>query len=179
MRKCDDGSFCYGVDNLACCAQGQGVFLLNGEQVAVNPNATTTSSSSVTSTPTSTSAISSTFSTSPIPTHSSTGGLSTGAKAGIGVSAALGALLIIALVCWLTWRRTRKSRMDHTSKGEIQNPWPMEQTPQQPVHPPLHELPSPPTASRSGLSEMEGSPQWSGSGEDPLKKKGTPVGRFA
>jgi len=66
---------------------------------------------------------SNTASVSPIPTimHNST--LSTGAKAGIGVAAAAGGLLLIALLFFcMRWRRTSRSRTNPPA-GAPNSPW--------------------------------------------------------
>lgn len=44
VTLCDDGSWCYGDKNQACCQQGQGVFLVNGVQTS-KPSMPTESSS--------------------------------------------------------------------------------------------------------------------------------------
>lgn len=121
ITECDDGSYCYGDNNRECCRQGQGVFVLNGEQVSFNP--TSTSISSASTPPVSTSgtspgqtssashtqeaANSPTDTGNPAQEHSS--GLSTGAKAGLGVGIAVGAILVLVFCFWF-FRRKRRSR---------------------------------------------------------------------
>ena len=126
VTACPDGSFCEGVQNDVCCVSGQGVFVVNGNEIvaaktstssstSTSPTSTSTSSQpprTTTSQPTTTStgaASTTTGSSSAIsstPT-SSPSGLSTGAKAGIGVGVALGALAILGVLIWVIMRRRR------------------------------------------------------------------------
>lgn len=123
ITNCDDGSYCYGDNNRECCRQGQGVFVLNGEQVDFDPAATSSSTSvssgvasvstTATSSPVSASSqpASTAISSSDTAESSSSkdSGLSTGAKAGIGVGVALGVLLVAGILFWFS-RGRRKAR---------------------------------------------------------------------
>lgn len=120
ITLCDDGvTYCSGYNNRACCQAKQGVYLdLNGNQVATNPNATsTTTTSSATGTTSSMSSTSGvtepTLSASPpTPVASSSGGLSTGAKAGIGVGIAVAVLAAIAIAVFLLMRRKKTKKQN-------------------------------------------------------------------
>ena len=70
---------------------------------------------------------SSTFSNSPsssVPVASTGGGLSAGAKAGIGVGAALGGILILGLLLLLFYRERRKGRNASSQQQQQQQPQP-------------------------------------------------------
>ena len=173
LTECDNGSYCWGEENRGCCRDGQGVFVLNGQQVTFDPNATTTSStfSSTSTIPTTTSS-----STLPPATQASlpNKGLSTGAQAGIGVGAAIGGLVILALVFWSFRRRRSNKKSQPSELGSEQVPPLLEK----PRH--NYGLSSPPAAKtpNSGLSELDGSTQRSGSREDFVRKE-LPVERYA
>ena len=55
VTQCSDGSYCCGSNAngiaSACCNGGQGVWIVNGEETSVNPNASAASSSTNTSSP--------------------------------------------------------------------------------------------------------------------------------
>ena len=53
VTQCSDGSYCCGSNGIAsaCCNGGQGVWIVNGEETSVNPNASAASSSTTTSSP--------------------------------------------------------------------------------------------------------------------------------
>ena len=55
VTQCSDGSYCCGSNAngiaSACCNGGQGVWIVNGEETSVNPNASAASSSTTTSSP--------------------------------------------------------------------------------------------------------------------------------
>lgn len=136
VTACDDGSYCFGDSNRACCQARQGVWLFNGQQYATNPNATSGSSSS--SIPSSTSsstgspssqAASASASSTPS-SHSS--GLSTGAIAGIVVGIIV-VVLALAVGLWSVLRRKRRN-------SEYSAP------PQQLPSEPKYELPVSPNA---------------------------------
>ncbi|KAE8452503.1 hypothetical protein EG329_000406 [Mollisiaceae sp. DMI_Dod_QoI] len=117
LRQCSDGSWCCGSTNTTCCSERLGVKLDAVIGVANQSSSTSSTSISSTSTPsTSTPSTSSFTSTS---TSTATGsanlatpkdtqsGLSAGAKAGIGIAAAV--IAIIALT-GLTWFILRKKK---------------------------------------------------------------------
>jgi hypothetical protein len=163
LTQCDDGSICWGDQNRACCQQDEGVFVLNGEQVAFDPSAT---SSTPTATPTSStmSSTSAATSASATETSSSDSGLSTGAQAGIGVGAGLGGLAVVLLIVWLIWRR-RKRNNQPRQMAELSGQ-------HQPImldsSSPRSELPSPPSQTR-----FDGSTQFSGSSDGVHKPQQT------
>lgn len=53
ITACDDGSYCCGFkeDGSNCCSQGKGVWMVDGKETTVNPNATASASTSPSSTP--------------------------------------------------------------------------------------------------------------------------------
>lgn len=93
VTPCDDGSWCSGDSNRECCQSGQGVFIVNGEQVLSPPSQTSST------TPAST--------TSLLPTNPSNG-LATPVKAGIGIAVGLVALILLFLFFWLIRRKKRQ-----------------------------------------------------------------------
>jgi hypothetical protein len=160
LTQCDNGSICWGDQNRACCQQDEGVFVLNGEQVAFDPSAT---SSISTSTPTGSTISSAPAATSASATESSSsdGGLSTGAQAGIGVGAGLAGLALVLLIVWLVWRRRKNKQPRQIAELSEQHQPVMLDTSS-----PRSELPSPPSQSR-----FDGSTQFSGSSEGLNKPK--------
>ena len=122
VRPCDDGSFCFGSDNINCCRQKQGLFVNSqGDAVSSNPDitSTTTSTSTSTSRPASSSTLSPTGTAQPASnTPQTIGGMSTGAKAGIG--AGLGAAVLIAIGAGFSlWRRKTKERRVLSQRTEL------------------------------------------------------------
>lgn len=132
VKQCSDKSWCcsektgsdVAADIAVCCANGQGVFL-NSKGVIVDD---TTSTSTPTSTTSLTTIVSPISSHSPSTTASSTvtsddsgrsshGNLSTGAKAGIGVGAAVaGIFLLAALAALWTKLHNRRRAVDYTKR---------------------------------------------------------------
>lgn len=94
--------YCHGFSNVNCCSQKEGVFVLNGEQVAFDPSLSP-STSAATSTPTNSNITATESSTA----ESSSDELSGGAKAGIGIGAALGALFVAGALGWVVWKRRK------------------------------------------------------------------------
>ncbi|KUJ22194.1 uncharacterized protein LY89DRAFT_768563 [Mollisia scopiformis] len=119
LIQCSDGSWCCGSTNTACCSKGLGVKLDAIIGVA-NQSTSTSSTSSSTSTSTST-ATGLVISATPKGTQS---GLSTGAKAGIGVAAAVIAIIALAGLTRFILRKKRRQAAvrgpaDVTSGGLI------------------------------------------------------------
>ncbi|ERF74581.1 hypothetical protein EPUS_00711 [Endocarpon pusillum Z07020] len=122
VYPCEDGSYCYGNNNRACCAQQQGYFIVNGDQTRQNLSETTSSissspSSTSTATGSSSTIIPSTSAAPPIP-NSSPNSLSSGARAGIGVGVAVGALVILSAVFWFIRRRSSKRKSDQPTNPD-------------------------------------------------------------
>ena len=153
MTRCPDGSYCTGTGGAAtpCCDNNQGFFILANLTVTQqNPNTTASASTSST---TSTSMVSSTSSmavtasssaASPTATSSSTtsSGLSTGAKAGIGVGAAIAALAILGLLFWVAkLRRSNVQRRAVQETPDVASPPP---PPPPPQYDPPKQAPSTP-----------------------------------
>ncbi|PMD38762.1 hypothetical protein L207DRAFT_634762 [Hyaloscypha variabilis F] len=125
LRQCTDGSWCCGSTNTTCCNEGLGVKLDAVIGVA-NASSSTSSSSIASSTSTSTSsstatnlATSATGSPSSSPTKSAQDtqlGMSTGAKAGVGIAVAV---LFVAAVAGITWFFLRQK-----SNGTVVQQWP-------------------------------------------------------
>lgn len=118
VTECPGGSFCYGNQNFDCCNANQGVYVVNGEQMPHNFNATSTSSSSTSTT--SQSATSTSNAPAMTTTATSPGilgsGLSSGAKIGIGVGVALGGLLVLLLLVWYVMSRRRRNAQSYNSE---------------------------------------------------------------
>ncbi|KAJ0417965.1 hypothetical protein BJY00DRAFT_288709 [Aspergillus carlsbadensis] len=93
------------------------------ESLYTTSTSTTASATTTTPTPssTATSTSSSTSTDTPEPVDTSSGGLSTGAKAGIAVGAAAGALLLVGFA-FLFWRRSRKRGVEGHEQGHSQPP---------------------------------------------------------
>ncbi|KAF1966620.1 hypothetical protein BU23DRAFT_573849 [Bimuria novae-zelandiae CBS 107.79] len=110
-NDCDNDWVCTNQTCRTCCATEAETTFRSTQTPPPNTDLTTTSSSptltSATPSPSSSALISATASATIQP---SSGGLSTGAKAGIGVGVGVAALLIICLVggCWI-FRRRRKT----------------------------------------------------------------------
>jgi hypothetical protein len=120
MSLCPDGSYCMGTGAAAtpCCDNHQGLFVLSNLTVtSQNPNLTASATSSSASSTTLASSTSSLAFTATPPAGSPTAtasplsrGLSTGAKAGIGIGAAVAALAILGLVFWVFILRRSHAR---------------------------------------------------------------------
>ena len=115
ITPCNDGSYCCGYNNTACCLAGQGVFINGQIQSGNTPISTSTltitslaittvTSAAETSAPT-TSPLSS-----PSPSHS---GFPTSAKIGIGVGIGVGVPVAIAfaILGWLYLRERHQRRL--------------------------------------------------------------------
>jgi hypothetical protein len=117
ITTCNDGSYCCGYNNTACCLAGQGVFIngqiqsgntpipistliTTGFVTSLTTTITTVTSAAETSTPT-TSPLSS-----PSPNHS---GFPTSAKIGIGVGVPVA--IAIVILGWLYLRERRQRRL--------------------------------------------------------------------
>lgn len=135
ITPCADGSYCCGENAVAtsCCQNGQGYFIVNGEETRVNPNGSSSSSSISSSTSSSTVCIlsfqhtsaladaspqpgpqtvtqiisSAPLATSALPIPHSEQSTNVGAIAGAVVGGVLG-LAIIVGACWIWIRRRHK-----------------------------------------------------------------------
>lgn len=107
VAHCQNGSYCCD-SNPRCCEEGFGVFLDNtGEIVDSQPTSSfpsVSSSSSVTAT--STSATSS----SPPLNNTTSSGLSTGAKIGLGVGLSFGVLILCGIIAILVFQYRKRKR---------------------------------------------------------------------
>ncbi|KAI9695933.1 MAG: hypothetical protein M1820_008345 [Bogoriella megaspora] len=113
VNICQDGSYCCDNDP-NCCLDHTGVFLNQTNGIVIGrANETTNSATHASSTSTSTMPPKA----SSVVTQYSDSSLSTGAKAGIGVGVAVAALLIIAAIIGILWkRRNRKNANGSISK---------------------------------------------------------------
>ena len=120
ITPCNDGSLCCGNSNAAtaCCASGQGVWIVNGQVTNVNPSGTSTASSPSTLSASSTSTTYATLSaSSPLPSSTSVlptppGGHSTSNHTGAiigGVVGGVGGVAVIAAAVWFLLHRQIKS----------------------------------------------------------------------
>jgi hypothetical protein len=106
LTMCPDGSYCAGTGGAAtpCCDYHQGYFILANLTVTEqNPNTTASASSSFTPSKSMASSTSS----------MSSSGLTTGAKAEIGIGAAVAALAILSLLFWVAKLKRSNARGRH------------------------------------------------------------------
>ncbi|KAL8830176.1 MAG: hypothetical protein Q9170_005862 [Blastenia crenularia] len=149
LTQCDDGSYCCGLDQTACCDDGQGVTInhSNGQiaisgQITKSVAAATSAPSSSATDSTSNTRASTTISsaaaggvatspTLPSPTAtSSDSSLSGGAKAGIAIGAVAGVALVGGLL-YLLFRERRKRRALQGGPVPNEKPaWQQQQPPQ-------------------------------------------------
>ena len=105
LTTCDDGSLCCGIgsNGSTCCTEGKGVWMVNGKETTLNPNATASASASAL--PASTSSTSTSTTSAPsIATESSKSSPSknhTGAIAGGVVGGVVGLALVAGAMYWL------------------------------------------------------------------------------
>lgn len=142
VQKCPDGMWCCGASEAARCCSGPGRTkfslpdLKDGGDVSSTARAVPSSTSRATSLPT--------WDPRPkVPDE----GLGSGAKAGVGVGAALGALGII-LVVWFLWRRKKRLNVSDDTH-EVLFMKPELDAQERPAV--THELPD-----RDGMSEQHG-----------------------
>lgn len=121
------GSFCCGIEAgaKACCANNEGVWIVNGTTTNVNPSSATTSGAtitkSITITPTSQAPLKATGTGSP------GGSNHTGAVVG-GVVGGAAVLVIIAAAAWFS-RRWRAARRVSYSGPSTEKPFPQQEIP--------------------------------------------------
>ena len=111
ITPCNDGSYCCGYNNTACCLAGQGVFI-NGEIQSGNtpiPTSTLTITDFVTSLATTITSVNSAAETSTPTTSPSHSGFPTSAKIGIGVGIPLA--IAIVILGWLYLRERHQRRL--------------------------------------------------------------------
>jgi hypothetical protein len=116
ITTCDDGSLCCGdeITGPPCCAQGKGVWLLNGKVVSTKPTSTAHSATTSMVVPSSTLTLATTtLSASTVSTSSDPAGKSSAPRdytaiiVGSVLGGVLGLGLLIALLWFLTLRRRR------------------------------------------------------------------------
>lgn len=107
VTQCDDGSFCCGAatNGSSCCAEGRGVFMVDGKESRVNPNKTST-------TPTTPSATAAHSTPSTTASHHADAEVIAGGVVG-GVAALS---LLIGLLYWFVRRRRRNSAASPSTK---------------------------------------------------------------
>lgn len=121
------GSFCCGIEAgaKACCANNEGVWIVNGTTTNVNPSSATTSGATITKSiivnPTSQAPVTATGTGSP------SGSNHTGAIVG-GVVGGLAVLFIIAAAAWFS-RRWRAARRDISSGPSTEKSFPAQEMP--------------------------------------------------
>ncbi|PMD18304.1 hypothetical protein NA56DRAFT_751593 [Hyaloscypha hepaticicola] len=127
VTQCSDGSFCCGIEAgaKACCANNEGVWIVNGTTTNVNPSSATTSGATITKSiivnPTSQAPVTATGTGSP------SGSNHTGAIVG-GVVGGLAVLFIIAAAAWFS-RRWRAARRDLSLGPSTEKSFPAQEMP--------------------------------------------------
>ena len=105
LTACDDGSLCCGIgtNGSTCCTEGKGVWMVNGKETTLNPNATASASASsipastsATSAPSTPSIAASTESSKPSSSKSHTGAIAGGVVGGV-----VGLVLVAGAMYWL------------------------------------------------------------------------------
>lgn len=109
LTVCDDGSLCCGIqtNGSTCCIEGKGVWMVEGKETSVNPNATV--ATSTTALPASTSSAAS-------PPQPSSQQSNVGAIAGGVVGGVLGLAVIGGAIYWLF--HPRKLRNEGPSRSD-------------------------------------------------------------
>jgi len=118
ITACDNGSYCCGGNNLVCCNATEGVWIVNNQISLTKP--VSLSSSSTTSTTATASPTTSSSQSSPATQQQQNNGLSGGAKAGIGVGAALGVLALLGVGAFILWKRRKGLKNYETKDGPSQ-----------------------------------------------------------
>lgn len=147
LTMCPDGSYCPGIRGAAtpCCNNNQGYFILTNLTVTQqNPNTSPSVSISPATSTSIASSPSSTVAPASLPASPSSG-LSTGAKAGIGIGAAIAALAILAILGLLFWvaklrRSAARGRIVEKTPDVAPPPSPQHHLPTEAQSKPIHEV---------------------------------------
>ncbi|KAF2821069.1 hypothetical protein CC86DRAFT_470840 [Ophiobolus disseminans] len=119
LQDCPDGTWCCGADETAsCCTNNAAVKFKLAATVGVSPLPSPTSTVAI-----STSSAAASTATPPPASErlTSSNGLSTGAKAGIGAGVALGVLALIGLAVLVWWRRKQKQLPNDIKQEQYQD----------------------------------------------------------
>lgn len=129
ITECADGNFCYGAGNEDCCAAGEGVYIVDGNQESHNFNSSSTMGISSTAvgtsaitqaTPTASTLIVSSRTPTSTPISTSTpipsSALPPSAIAGISAAVAVIVLIVLGLGTWFLLRH-RRNRASSSNDG--------------------------------------------------------------